>query len=87
MWIRPLYLHVNQTSDDDDDDGDDGDDDDKPRMLSFLLRKVEMPAIVGIVTFMNRKCSAELRMNFYNLWASLFCQFVLSYSDVVFTHI
>ena len=28
---------------------------DKPRMLFFLLIKVEMPTIVGISTFINRK--------------------------------
>ena len=37
---------------------------DKPRMLFFLLKKVKMPTIVGILTVMSRKilCSAELCM-------------------------
>ena len=30
-------------------------DSDKPRMLFYLLIKVEMPTIVGISTFMSRK--------------------------------
>ena len=30
-------------------------DSDKPRMLFFLLTKVKMPTIVGILTFMSRK--------------------------------
>ena len=39
---------------------------DKLRMLSFLLINVEMPTIVGILTFMSKKhlCSAELSMKF-----------------------
>ena len=34
-------------------------------MLFFLLRNIEMPTYVGILTFMSRKisCSAELSMN------------------------
>ena len=40
---------------------------DKPRMLFFLLINVEIPVIVGILTFMSRKagkisCSVELSM-------------------------
>ena len=31
----------------------------KPRMLFFLLIKVKMPTIVGILTFMSRKNSVE----------------------------
>ena len=40
---------------------------DKPRLLFFLLINVEMPTIVGILTFMSRKksCSVELSMKIF----------------------
>ena len=52
---------------------------DKPIMLFFLLLILQMPTIVGIITFMSRKisCIAELSMNFIyyfgaSLWTMLY---------------
>ena len=40
---------------------------DKPRMLFFLLINVKMPTIVGILTFISRKNSAEHEKSFITL--------------------